>query len=338
MPEVTIALLVLVIFLALAFDFINGFHDTANAIAASVSTGVLTPRRAILMAAILNFLGAITVGTAVAKTIGKGIIDPVYVTQPLIVAALLSAIFWNLVTWYWGLPSSSSHALIGGIVGAGIAGHGFGAIHWLGPKSFSNIVQSLVLSPVLGFAIAFTMVIGLYWICRRFLPHQVRDGFRVLQIFAAAFISFSHGSNDAQKAMGIITMALISAGMLSDFTVPTWVMVACAMAMGIGTASGGTKIIKTMGTKIVKLQPIQGFGADMTSAFVITLASHFGLPVSTTHVAAGSIMGVGSTRRFSAVRWGVAGNMVTAWIVTIPITATLAYIFYWFLMSVLHLH
>ncbi len=337
MPEVTIALLVVVIFLALAFDFINGFHDTANAIAASVSTGVLSPRRAIMMAAILNFVGAITIGTAVAKTIGKGIIDPVNVTQPLVVAALVSAIAWNLITWYWGLPSSSSHALIGGIVGAGVAGHGFHAVHWLGPKSFSAIVQSLVFSPILGFVLAFSLVTGLYWVFRRFLPHQVRDIFRFGQIFAAAFISFSHGSNDAQKAMGIITMALISAGMLDDFTVPVWVMVACATAMGLGTASGGWKIIKTMGSKIVKLQPIQGFGADMTSAFVITTASHFGLPVSTTHVAAGSIMGVGSTRRFSAVRWGVAGNMLAAWLVTIPITAVLAYVIYWCLISILHL-
>jgi len=338
MPEASLVFMIMVIALALAFDYINGFHDTANAIAASVSTGVLTPRRAIMMAAILNFLGAVTIGTAVAKTIGKGIIDPVNVTQPLVVAALLSAIVWNLVTWYWGLPSSSSHALIGGIVGAGVAGHGFHAIHWIGPHSFSAIVQSLVFSPILGFVLAFAILTGLYWAFRRFLPHQVRDTFRAAQIFSAAFISFSHGSNDAQKAMGIITMAMISAGWLHEFNVPLWVMVACASAMGLGTASGGLKIIKTMGTKIVKLQPIQGFGADLTSALVITAASHYGLPVSTTHVASGSIMGVGSTRRFSAVRWGVAGNMLIAWVLTIPITASLAYLIYWCLLSFLHVH
>lgn len=337
MPDVTLILLGVVILLALAFDFINGFHDTANAIAASVSTGVLSPRRAIAMAATLNVVGAVTIGTAVASTIGKGIISPDLVTQPLVISALLSAIVWNLITWYYSLPSSSSHALIGGIVGAGIAGHGFSAIQWIGHKGVSDILRSLVFSPIFGFFIAFFLLVGLYWLFRRFLPHQVRDTFRIAQIFAAAFISFSHGSNDAQKAMGIITMALVSAGLMDDFKVPLWVMLICAASMGLGTASGGWKIIKTMGTKIVKLQPIQGFGADMTSAIVITTASHFGLPVSTTHVSAGSIMGVGSTRRFSAVRWGVAGNMLSAWLMTIPITATLAYLVYHFFSAVLHL-
>jgi PiT family inorganic phosphate transporter len=327
MPE-TAFLLTLVVALALFFDFINGFHDTANAIACSISTGVLTPRRAILMAGILNFVGAVTIGTAVASTIGKGIIDPSVVTQSLVVSALLSAIAWNLITWYWGLPSSSSHALIGGIVGAGVAGHGLGAIHWVSAKGVSQIVQSLVFSPIFGFIIAFFLLVGLFWTLRNMLPNRVRDLFRILQIGAAAFISFSHGSNDAQKAMGIITMALVSAGYLHDFKVPLWVMLLCAISMGLGTASGGIRIIKTMGTKIVKLQPIQGFAADMTSALVITAASRLGLPVSTTHVSAGSIMGVGSTQRFSAVRWGVAGNMLMAWIMTIPITAGLAYLIY----------
>lgn len=334
MPE-TAVLLVIVVFLALAFDFINGFHDTANAIAASVSTGVLTPRKAIFMAATLNLAGATLIGTAVAKTIGKGIIDPAIVTQPLVVAALVSAIAWNLITWYWGLPSSSSHALIGGVVGAGIASHGFSAIHWVGHKGVSEIFESLVFSPLLGFVLAFSMVVLLLNAFRHFLPNKVRDIFRVGQIFAAAFISFSHGSNDAQKAMGIITMALVSAGYLQDFVVPTWVMWACALSIAVGTASGGWKIIKTMGTKIVKLQPLQGFGADLSSAIIISSASQLGLPVSTTHVAAGSIMGVGSTRRFSAVRWGVAGNMLLAWVFTIPITSTLAYLTYWFVQYVL---
>jgi PiT family inorganic phosphate transporter len=334
MPE-TIILLVVVVILALAFDFINGFHDTANAIAASVSTGVLTPRKAIFMAATLNLVGAVTIGTAVAKTIGKGIIDPALVTQPLVIAALLSAIAWNLITWYWGLPSSSSHALIGGVVGAGIASHGISAIHWVGHKSVSEIVESLVLSPVLGFLLAFSMVVLLINLFQKMVPNKVRDTFRFGQIFAAAFISFSHGSNDAQKAMGIITMALVSAGLLQDFVVPRWVMFACAASIALGTALGGWKIIKTMGTKIVKLQPLQGFGADLTSAIIISSASQMGLPVSTTHVAAGSIMGVGSTRRFSAVRWGVAGNMMLAWVFTIPITSTLAYLTFWMIQYLL---
>ena len=338
MHDSTLIYLGVVVILALIFDFSNGFHDTANAIACSVSTGVLSPRRAILMSAILNFLGAVTIGTAVASTIGKGIISPNMVNQPLVISAVLAAIAWNLITWYFGIPSSSSHALIGGIVGAGIAGHGFGAIHWLGPKSVSAIFSSLVFSPILGFILAFALLISLYWIFRRFLPHQVRDTFRAAQIFSAAFISFSHGSNDAQKSMGLITMALVSAGFLHDFKVPIWVMAICATSMGLGTAAGGWKIIKTMGTKIVKLQPIQGFGADLTSALVITTASHFGLPVSTTHVTAGSIMGVGATRRLSGVRWGVAGNMLIAWLITVPITAFLAFVVYHCFMAVLSLH
>lgn len=337
MLESTTVLVGVVVFLALVFDFINGFHDTANAIAASVSTGVLSPRRAIAMAGVLNFVGAVTIGTAVAATIGKGIIDPAIVTQPLVIAALLSAIAWNLVTWVYALPSSSSHALIGGLVGAGIARSGFGAINWIGPKGVSTIVQSLIYSPIAGFFFAFLLLVSLYWTFRRLMPHQVRDFFRILQVFAAAFINFSHGSNDAQKSMGIITMALFSAGYLPTFKVPLWVIVACALSMALGTSSGGWKIIKTMGTKIVKLQPIQGFGADLTTGLVITIATHFGLPVSTTHVAAGSIMGVGSTRRFSAVRWGVAGNMLIAWLVTIPITALLAFLVYLFFIHVLHL-
>jgi PiT family inorganic phosphate transporter len=332
MPEV-LFLLVIIVLLALAFDFINGFHDTANAIAASVSTGVLSPRNAIMIAATMNLAGALT-STKVAATIGKGIIDPAYATSWLVIAALLSAIAWNLLTWWWGLPSSSSHALIGGVMGAGFAGHGWSVLQM---KGIGRMIEALLMSPVIGFVLAFSFMIALYWIFRGWLPHNVKALFRPLQVLAAAFISFTHGANDAQKSMGIILLAMIGAGALpGDAGVPLWVKVACAVAMAAGTASGGWKIIKTMGTKIVKLQPINGFASDFTSATVIMGATQLGLPVSTTHVASSAIMGVGSTKRFSAVRWGVAGNMLIAWVVTIPITFTLAMGLYWALQYVFH--
>lgn len=319
-------LVALVVLLALAFDFINGFHDTANAIAASVSTGVLKPRTAILMAAVLNFVGAL-VGTEVAKTIGKGIIDASILEsgaaagQWVVVAALASAIAWNLLTWWWGLPSSSSHAIIGGLIGGAVAGYGWTHLQWAGVE---KIFIFLVLSPIIGGAVSFAVMVSLMWIFRRALPSTVTNLFRPAQIFAAAFMAFSHGTNDAQKAMGIITMTLMTGGYIGSFDVPLWVKLAAATAMAFGTSAGGWKIIKTMGTRIVKLQPINGFASDTAAALTITTASHFGLPVSTTHVVSGAIMGVGATKRLSAVRWGVAGNMVLAWIFTIPITATLA--------------
>lgn len=329
MPEILILVIVVVI-LALAFDFINGFHDTANAIAASVSTGVLTPRRAILMAAVLNFVGAL-VGTEVAKTIGKGIIDTSImapgniVGQWVVIAALVSAIAWNLLTWWWGLPSSSSHAIIGGLIGAAVAGYGWSSLHWEGVE---KIFFFLVASPLIGGFISFMIMVALMWIFRRALPSTVTNLFRPLQVFAAGFMAFSHGMNDAQKAMGIITLALVAGGFLTVFTVPLWVKLAAAAAMALGTSAGGWKIIKTMGTRIVKLQPINGFASDTAAALTISGATAFGLPVSTTHVVSGAIMGVGATRRLSAVRWGVAGNMVLAWVFTIPITAILAAVLY----------
>ena len=332
MPEV-LFLLVIIVLLALSFDFINGFHDTANAIAASVSTGVLSPRNAIMLAAVMNLAGALT-STKVAATIGKGIIDPQFATSWIVIAALLSAIAWNLLTWWWGIPSSSSHALIGGVMGAGFAGYGW---HALQLKGIARMVESLLASPLIGFILAFSFMTALYWIFRNWLPHNVKTLFRPLQVVAAAFIAFTHGANDAQKAMGIILLALIGAGMLgADAGVPLWVKVSCAVAMAAGTASGGWKIIKTMGTKIVKLQPINGFASDFTSASVIAGATILGLPVSTTHVASSAIMGVGSTKRVSAVRWGVAGNMLIAWVVTIPITFSLAAVLYWALQYLFH--
>lgn len=325
MPETALLMLGLVVFLALAFDFINGFHDTANAIACSVSTGVLTPRLAIIMAAVMNLAGAMW-STKVAATIGKGIIDPSMATSALVIAALVSAIGWNLLTWWWGLPSSSSHALIGGVMGAAVAGHGVGALR---TEGILKIVQSLVASPILGFMLALSLMVGLFWIFRAWIPSVVKATFRPLQIVAAAFISFTHGANDAQKSMGIILLALIGAHQLhSGDGVPFWVKVSCALAMALGTSVGGWKIIKTMGSRVTRLEPINGFAADLASASIILSATQLGLPVSTTHVAASSIMGVGSARRVSAVRWGKAGEMFVAWIITIPITSAIAAIVY----------
>ena len=320
----SLLLLGLVLFMAAAFDFINGFHDTANAIATVVATRVLSPRQAIVMAAGLNFLGALS-GTAVAATLAKGIVDPNAVTQTVIVAALGSAILWNLVTWYFGIPSSSSHALIGGVVGGALAFQGTGSLNRSG---LETIVLTLITSPLIGMVIGFFLMILLLWIVFRQSSHSVNSHFRRFQLLSSAFMSFSHGSNDAQKTMGIMTLALFSSGYLSSLQVPTWVMVVSAVAMALGTSFGGWRIIKTMGHKIIKLEPIHGFAAETAAAVVIQGASHFGLPVSTTHVISGSIMGVGASKRLSAVRWGVAGNMVMAWVLTIPATASVAWLLY----------
>lgn len=317
-------LVAIVVILALAFDYINGFHDTANAIATSVSTRALSPRNAIIMAASLNFLGAIS-GTAVAKTIGRDIVTPDLVTQPVIIAALLGAIFWNLLTWYYGIPSSSSHALIGGLVGAVVMGHG---VSVLKAQGLIKILTALIISPILGLCLGFMIMTIFYFIFGLLSPSKVNKGFRKLQILSAAAAAFSHGSNDAQKSMGIITMALFSAGFLSEFKVPLWVIFACATAMGIGTASGGWRIIRTMGGKIFKMEPINGFSADLTSSIVIYGATALGAPVSTTHVVSSSIMGVGSAKRFSAVKWGLAQQIITAWVLTIPSTAFVSAIVY----------
>lgn len=323
MPD--LSLVFVVVFLALAFDYINGFHDTANAIATSVSTRALEPKQAIMMAAILNFSGAL-LSTGVAKTIGADIvISPAMVNQEVIAAALLGAIIWNLVTWWKGIPSSSSHALIGGVMGAVAVSKGFAALKWTG---IERIVLSLILSPVLAMVLGFIVMLILLWLFGRFSPFQLNQGFKRMQLLSAGLMSFSHGSNDAQKAMGIITLALVSAGQLDTFEVPMWVKLSCATAMGLGTAAGGWKIIKTMGGKIVKLEPISGFASDLNSALVIFTATFLHLPVSTTHVVAGSIMGVGSVKRVSAVRWGVARSMVYAWFITIPFSAAASALIY----------
>ncbi|WP_042167159.1 inorganic phosphate transporter [Paenibacillus gorillae] len=326
--------LCVVVFLALSFDFINGFHDTANAIATSVSTRALKPRVAIMMAAVMNFVGALTF-TGVAKTIGSGVANPADLPNgvEIVIAALVSAIVWNLITWWFGIPSSSSHALIGSLAGAVIAGAGTGSINSSG---LLDIVKALLISPLIAFAAGFIIMWILKRIFARSSPHQVNKGFRFGQIITAAFQSFSHGTNDAQKAMGIITFALVAAGIQDTMDVPLWVKLSAALAMALGTSVGGWKIIKTMGTKIFKIEPINGFAADIGSAAVILTATLIHLPVSTTHVITSSILGVGSAKRFSSVRWSVAGRIFVAWIITIPITVFMAYAVYWVIDNVFY--
>jgi PiT family inorganic phosphate transporter len=320
-PDFTTALLVLIA-LAVVFDFINGFHDTANAVATVISTRVLRPWTAILMAGVLNFAGAMS-GTEVAKTVGSGIVGA---SVPLIsiAAALLGAIAWNLFTWLYGIPSSSSHALIGSLLGAGIASLGFGAVHW--DVLQDKVVLPLLLSPAAGFIIAIGLMRLLVRIFASMPPSRVGPIFRHTQVVSAAFMAFSHGSNDAQKTMGVITLGLMSAGVISTFHVPTWVIALSAAAMAAGTFAGGRRIIHTMGTRFAHLEPIHGFAAETSAALVIQAASRLGFPLSTTHVISSSILGVGAARRMSAVRWGIVRTMVGAWLLTIPVTAVLGFV------------
>ena len=314
-------ILVVIIFLAVLFDIANGWHDCANAIATVVSTKVLSPAAAVTIAAIANILGAFF-STAVAKTIGKGIVDPSAVTNNVIIAALLSAIIWNLITILMGLPVSSSHALVGGIIGAAAA---HGGLSILNGDGILKIFLSLLISPVLGFIIGFAFMKLILVIFGGLAPGVISKHFGRLQIVSSTFMAFGHGSNDAQKAMGIITMALLAAGKIPTLEVPTWVVLVCALAMGFGTIFGGWKIIKTLGVKMLKLEPIHGFAAETSSAAIILATSHFGLPVSTTHVVSTAILGVGATKRLSAVRWGIAGKIVMAWILTLPFCIALAW-------------
>lgn len=317
MPDVSTALYI-VIFLSLAFDYINGFHDTANAIATSVSTRALSPKQAILMATALNFAGALF-STGVAKTIGGDIVKSAsMVDQQVITSALIGAIAWNLVTWWYGIPSSSSHALVGGIIGAVVAGRGWDPLNLAG---IEKIFLSLVLSPIVALIVGYLLLILMMWLFRGFPPHSLSTGFARAQIGTAALIAFSHGSNDAQKAMGIITLALLSAGAIPTFDVPTWVKLACALSMSLGTAVGGWKIIKTMGTGIARLDSFSGCAVEVTSSLVIFSATLLHLPVSTTHVVSGSIMGIGASNRVRSVHWGVARQMLMAWLLTIPLSA-----------------
>lgn len=324
--DTSLLIIFVVIILALGFDFINGFHDTANAIATSVSTRALKPRTAIMMAAGMNFLGALLF-TGVAETIGGSVANPAELDNGLeiLIATLLAAIIWNLITWWFGIPSSSSHALIGALAGAVFVGAGSDKLNWGG---FTKIVEALVISPFLAFGIGYIVMTVLKWIFAKKSPHTVNKGFRSVQVLTAAIQSFSHGTNDAQKAMGIITFALVTAKFQDHMEVPLWVKIAAASAMALGTSLGGWKIIKTMGTKIFKIEPINGFAADISAASVIFGATLIHLPVSTTHAITSSILGVGAAKRFSAVSWGLAGRIVIAWVITIPIVAVLSGLIY----------
>jgi PiT family inorganic phosphate transporter len=324
--------LLFVLLLAVIFDYVNGFHDTANSIATSVSTRALKPGQAIAMSAAANFAGALT-GTEVARTVGSGLIDSRVENQLVVAGALLGAITWNLLTWRLGIPSSSSHALIGGLLGASAASAGFDV--WNMDGVVGKVLVPLVGSPVLGFGIGFGLMILLLNVFRRANPKRVNDRFRRLQVVSAAYMAFSHGSNDAQKTMGIMTLALVSAGVIPEFKVPLWVILLAASAISLGTAAGGWRIIRTMGTRVVKLDPVHGFAAETTAATVILGASHFGMPVSTTHVISSAIMGVGSTGRLSAVRWGVARSILTAWVLTLPAAGTVAALTYLVLSALL---
>jgi PiT family inorganic phosphate transporter len=312
---------VVVIALAVVFDYVNGFHDTANAIATSVATRALRPRHAILMATAFNFIGAFA-GTAVAKTIGSGLVNEETTTQAIVMAALIGAIAWDLLTWWYGIPSSSSQALVGGLLGATIVAAGVGALN------INGIVDKVVIpsltSPLVGFVGAFLLMLVLYWTFRRAKRKPMARIFRRLQVISAGYMAFAHGSNDAQKTMGIITLALFSAGAISSIEVPPWVIVVSATALSLGTAVGGWRIMHTMGQRVAELEPVHGFAAETTAASVLIVTAHLGMPVSTTHVISSAIMGVGSARGAKGVRWGVARRILFAWVITIPASALIA--------------
>lgn len=350
--SISIILLTLVLIIAFVFEYINGFHDSANAISTVISTKALSPRRAIVYAASLDFVGALC-GTHVAKTIGAGLVSPEHVTQLVIFCALLGAVIWNILTWYFGLPSSSSHALIGGLLGASIAHAAFSlnktyeliiklpSFHLehpaLGIINSHNVVYKvlipMVTSPILGFVVGFLVIMIMLKIFYRFRPESINRTFRKMQIFSSGFLAFSHGSNDAQKTMGIITLLLFTSGYLKSFEIPLWVICACAATLALGTMTGGMRIIRTMSSKVIKMKPIHGFSVEIASASIITTASHFGFPVSTTHIISTAIMGVGSMVKVSAVKWGIVKKIVVAWVCTIPVCMFLSGAFYFLLMK-----
>ena len=325
MPDAQTLLLVLTIAVALFFDFTNGFHDTANAIGTAIGTRALPPRLAVGLSAVLNLVGAVVttqlLHAEVANTVGSLVAPTGGVAMSMLIAVLFGAITWNLFTWRAGLPSSSSHALIGALIGMGLSVYGADAVQW---GEVYPVVLALITSPIAGLFVAYVVTVALLNLLRRARPSQANGAFRRLQIFSSGFVAFSHGANDAQKTMAIITLALFSSGYLPEFVVPTWVALAAALAIGLGTWAGGWRIIRTMGTRIVRMDPVHGFAAQTVAAAVIQLATAWGLPVSTTQVVSGSVMGAGATRRFSAVRWGVARRIVWAWVFTIPASATLA--------------
>lgn len=327
MDPIAFPLLIALIGVALAFDFLNGLHDAANSIATIVSTRVLKPQYAVAWAAFFNFIAFLFFGLHVATTVGKGIVDAAIIDPQVIFGALMGAISWNLITWALGIPSSSSHALIGGLLGAGTAKAGLPAVIWTGVFKTS---AAIVMSPAIGLLLALLLVLIISWIFRRFTPHGADGVFRKLQLVSASLYSLGHGGNDAQKTMGIIAVLLYSQGMLQgDFHVPFWVVISCQAAMGFGTLFGGWKIVHTMGSKITRLSPAQGFCAETGGAITLFMATHLGIPVSTTHTITGAIVGVGASQKMSAVRWGVAGNIVWAWVFTIPASAFMAAVAWW---------
>ena len=321
-----LTVVVFIVLVALVFDFINGFHDAANSIATVVSTRVLTPLQAVIWAAFFNFVAAFGFGVSVAATVGKGVVTSAVVDQWVILAGLVGAIAWDLITWYWGLPTSSSHALIGGYAGAAVAKAGFSAIIVSG---WTKTLIFIVLSPLIGLFLGLFLMFVIYWLFHRATPGKVDGWFRRLQLVSAALFSLNHGANDAQKTMGIITGVLLTAGYIKTFEVPFWVILSAHAAIGLGTLAGGWRIIHTMGSKITKLTPVGGFAAETGAACAIFIATTFGIPVSTTHAITGSIVGVGAIRRLSAVRWGVAGQIVWAWVLTIPGAALIGASIYW---------
>jgi PiT family inorganic phosphate transporter len=329
MPDSSLALLVLIVAFAVGFGVVNGFNDAANAIAAAIGTRALSPRNAVIIAAILNFAGA-TTGLAVARTIGQGILVPEAITYLTVIAGLVAAIIWGTVATYWGLPISVTHSFVTGLAAAGAALVGIGAIQW---AVMAKVLSSVVAAPVLGFIGGFVVMVSLFWLFRRSAPARMRVIFSRLQWFTTAFLAYSHGKNDGQMPIGVITMALVIYTGRSGIwdSIPFWVIGLSALAISTGTAFGGWRVIRTVGFKVTNLQPVHGFAANLSAAGVIELASHFGIPVSTTHCATAAIMGIGATKRFSAVRWGVAGNIVAAWILTFPICAVLGYLFAWLL-------
>jgi PiT family inorganic phosphate transporter len=324
---VDLALLVIVIVVALGFDFTNGFHDTANAVATSVSTRAVSPRLAVLIASVANIAGAF-VTTAVAKTVGKGIVNVGLTDTKTVLAALIGAIAWNLLTWWLGLPSSSSHALIGGLVGAAMAQSWTKGVQWHGLAH--KVAFPAVASPAIAFAVSFALLLAIYWLFVRVTPGLANRTFRLGQLGSGTWVAFAHGANDAQKTMGVITLALVTSGHQAKFDhIPVWVIVASGVAIGLGTYVGGWRIMRTLGQRLYSMEPAAGFAAQTTAGVTIYLATRYGYPLSTTHVISGSVLGAGATKRFSAVRWGVAGNIVFAWILTIPAAALVAAALYW---------
>jgi PiT family inorganic phosphate transporter len=319
-------LVVVAIVVALAFDFTNGFHDTANAVATSISTRAMSPRGAVAVASVANLLGAF-VTTAVAKTVGKGIVDTGLANTRTVLAALIGAIAWNLLTWWFGLPSSSSHALIGGLVGAAMAQSGTAGVQWHGLAH--KVVIPAFVAPTLAFAVAFVLLVAIFWIFQRMPSGAANRMFRIGQLASGTFVAYSHGGNDAQKTMGVIALVLFANGSIDHFYIPLWVKIAAGLAIALGTYVGGWRIMRTLGQRLYKMEPAAGFSAQVSAGAVIDLATRLGYPLSTTHVISGAVLGAGSTKRLSAVRWGIAGNIVIAWFLTIPAAALVAAAFYW---------